>query len=140
MGDMETITVNVNGDFKVEADETFTVSLGTPSNVGVGASPQAWTISNDEKDFGDAPDTCGTSLAANGARHNASPALRLGAMSDGEADGQPTSDATGDGADDDGVIKLDAWVDFDGNGSFGDPGEKVFDNMAGRCRRTSPFN
>ncbi len=153
------ITVLVNGDHKVEANETFTFALGALSGstavqlaaITTTGSPQTGTITNDEVDFGDAPDTYGTLLASNGARHNTVLGFRLGAAIDGEDDGQPNPTATGDGADEDGVTlpslliagltanivvnasasgKLDAWVDFNNNGVFTDAGEKVFNNVA----------
>ena len=78
--------------------------------------------------------------------------LTLGSRIDTEIDGQPTFFATGDDAlgpfdDEDGVAflsplqpggmaeievwasgpgRLDAWVDFNGNGSWMDPGEQIF--------------
>jgi hypothetical protein len=105
-------------------------------------------------DFGDAPDpSYPTLLAGDGARHGIISGFLLGAAEDAEADGQPNATATGDGADEDGVVftnllllggsacvnvtlqsgptggKLDAWVDFDQNGSWG-PGEQVFSSLA----------
>ena len=101
-------------------------------------------------DFGDAPDPYPTTLADDGARHEAIGPM-LGGSRDEEADGQPTSDANGDGADEDGVTfgsirvgqldasvtvniqnaptgaKLDAWIDFNGDGSWGGPGEQIAD-------------
>lgn len=64
-------------------------------------------------DFGDAPDSYGTTIAANGPRHILG-TLRLGAGWDAESDGQPNAAATGDdgGADwpfpgdEDGVLFL----------------------------------
>ncbi|TVS09583.1 MAG: hypothetical protein EA424_26790, partial [Planctomycetaceae bacterium] len=52
-------------------------------------------------DFGDAPDSYGTTLAQDGARHVLLPSipLWLGAGVDPDPDGQPTSDATGDDRD-----------------------------------------
>jgi hypothetical protein len=100
-------------------------------------------------DFGDAPETYPVTLADNGARHIAG-SLRLGADVDGEADGQPDEFAAGDGADDDGIRfiadlvansardntssfravasavgKLDAWIDFNGDGDWNDAGEQI---------------
>ena len=103
-------------------------------------------------DFGDIPDNYGTTLAADGARHEAV-GPTLGALRDAETDGLPTVDATGDdangSADEDGVTfgeirvgqldasvtvnvqnapsgaKLDAWIDFNGDGSFGGAGERI---------------
>jgi hypothetical protein len=47
-------------------------------------------------DYGDLPDSYGTTLAANGARHTITPALFMGACVDAELDGQPTANALGD--------------------------------------------
>ncbi|HXA20528.1 MAG TPA: GEVED domain-containing protein [Thermoanaerobaculia bacterium] len=104
-------------------------------------------------DFGDAPNTYGTTFASNGARHVVVPGFSLGATIDSEPDGQPNATATGDGADEDGVSftggslfhacntqsltvtltntagittpKLDAWIDFDGDGVFDNPRDHV---------------
>ncbi len=115
-GEEKTITVLVIGDQKVEADEAFTVALGTFSATTLDASiskvgsPQTGTVNNDEIDFGDAPDpTYPTLLANNGARHTAVLGFYLGSTIDGDNDGQPTATANGDdtdaeGDDDDGVI------------------------------------
>lgn len=110
------------------------------------------------RDFGDAPDSYGTTLAANGARHIPSFAAPfLGSDIDFEANGAPSPGATGDDTtgvpdDEDGVAlpvnlpaginasvtvtasgaggRLDAFVDFNRNGTFTDPGEKVANNLA----------
>ncbi|MCH8046341.1 MAG: VCBS repeat-containing protein, partial [Planctomycetes bacterium] len=98
-------------------------------------------------DFGDAPSPYPTTLADDGARHEAI-GPTLGSLRDEELDGQPT--AGGDGADEDGVTfgsirvgqldamvtvnvqsaptgaKLDAWIDFNGDGNWGGPGERIF--------------
>ncbi len=100
-------------------------------------------------DFGDAPDSFATLLASDGPRHAAG-SLRLGSSLDFETDGEPTARAGGDGADEDGVVpisslvtdsvrssvaslmvtasasaKLDAWIDFNGNGVFDHPEEHL---------------
>ncbi len=99
-------------------------------------------------DFGDAPAPYLTTLAFNGARHLAT-GPRLGDTRGGEPDGQPSAEADGDGADEDGVVfgllrvgqlaasmtvnvqnaptgaKLDAWVDLDADGSWCGPSEHV---------------
>lgn len=104
-------------------------------------------------DFGDAPDSYGTSMAANGARHDVSDdSLRLGQLVDGEAQAflSPDSDDAVSEDDEDGVIfvtsmsagnqaivqvevqgsgNLNAWVDFDGNGSF-DMADQIFDDRS----------
>lgn len=100
-------------------------------------------------DFGDAPDTYKTRYAGGGAWHPVSDRYFLGEGVDGEPDGQPDGDAMGDdnaGADDeDGVIlhdfiagqvgmfpintnfpaALNAWVDFNQDGDWNDPGERI---------------
>ncbi len=105
-------------------------------------------------DFGDAPDSYGTTLAAGGANHGIVTGFSLGATIDGELDGQPSTGANGDGADEDGVTfpgtmpmvtaceptsltitltnaagitvpLLDAWIDFDGDGTFGTPRDRI---------------
>ena len=147
----KTITVQVNGDLKIETNEDFVVALGAisgaPSGVTVGGTSQTSTIENDELDWGDAPDSYKTLSASNGPRHaNAPGGIHLGLVVDADLDGQPNPTATGDGTDDDGVTlpsvlvlnttasvvvnasaagNLDAWVDFDNNGTF-DSGEKIF--------------
>ncbi|HTD85675.1 MAG TPA: immunoglobulin domain-containing protein, partial [Candidatus Binatia bacterium] len=99
-----------------------------------------------EMDFGDAPAPFPTLLAQNGARHRIVPGFYLGAGIDFEPDGQ-----TDDGADEDGVVfrnglligqsarievtassngVLNAWIDWNGNGSWADAGEKIFSDQA----------
>ena len=53
-------------------------------------------------DFGDAPDPYPTTLADDGPRHEAI-GPTLGVLRDEEVDGQPSTGANGDGADEDGV-------------------------------------
>jgi len=103
-----------------------------------------------DMDFGDAPDpSYPTLLAGDGARHTIVAGIYLGDEIDGEEDGQPSLMATGDDdtkSDEDGVtftsslqpgypaaveVKaasqgyLNAWIDFDGDGSFGGVGEQI---------------
>lgn len=103
-------------------------------------------------DFGDAPDPAYPTLLENdGARHALSQGPFLGALCDYESDGRPGWAAAGDDrngiADEDGVVLdgvpvpggtaalrvsvsapcfLDAWVDFNQNGSWNGAGERVF--------------
>lgn len=106
-----------------------------------------------EYDFGDAPAPYPTLLRDNGARHVFNPDIFLGYQIDAEPDGQPTPQADGDDLnpstsyDEDGVIftsplvpgrqasvqvvastrgRLYAWMDFNRNGSWADPGEQIF--------------
>ncbi|MCC9642223.1 Ig-like domain-containing protein [Rhodopirellula sp. JC740] len=94
-------------------------------------------------DYGDAPDSYGTLSASGGASHGILDGLTLGATIDSENDGQPSADATGDGADEDGIqftaplvpgttssvqvtvnnstggqAYLQGWIDVDGSGTF----------------------
>lgn len=95
-------------------------------------------------DYGDLPDTYGTTLASNGARHTQG-SYFLGSLIDTETDGVPGMDADGDDMnfvnDEDGVVLLSGdlasnttgtiqvtasrssgflqmWMDFDNNGTF----------------------
>jgi hypothetical protein len=100
-------------------------------------------------DFGDAPLPYPTTLAENGAEHVITVgAPNLGATVDSESDGTHSTAADADGADEEGVTfgmmrvgalgatltvnvqgsagKLDAWIDFNGDGSWGGPGEHIF--------------
>ena len=103
-----------------------------------------------EADFGDAPDSYGTSLASDGARHSVRGPL-LGALRDSESDAATPLDGAGDdGTDDDdedgvtftssiiqgstasvdvvvtgGNSLLNAWIDFDGDDQFS-AGEQIF--------------
>lgn len=98
-----------------------------------------------------------TLLVNNGARHVVVPGVFLGATVDVEPDGQPDGTATGDDNnppaglnDEDGVGLppvlvagatvpvpvvasvpgfLNAWIDWNGNGTWSDPGEQVFTNQ-----------
>lgn len=102
-------------------------------------------------DWGDLPDVYGTTAAATGARHYLTVnGPYLGQEVQAELDGQPTADASGDGAEEDGVTMivdgdwtvgstrtievtvgrapvggalLGAWFDWNGDGDFNDPGE-----------------
>ncbi len=71
-------------------------------------------VETPDLDLADAPDTYGTSLSADGARHKVSGTLTLGLVVDEEDDGQPTSDATGDDldgspSDEDGLALSPQW-------------------------------
>ena len=107
-----------------------------------------------EHDYGDAPAPYPTRDVDDGAWHTVTGPM-LGANRDGETDGQPTGLADGDDLsvldDEDGLTfgtiqvgqlgatvtvnvqnapsgaKLDAWIDFNGDGSWGGPGERIAD-------------
>jgi hypothetical protein len=106
------------------------------------------------KDFGDASEPYPTLLSANGAQHLNDGLLYLGNLIDCESDGQPSDSASGDDgnglADEDGVQFvgslsvgnvatvnvlasgagfLNAWMDFNSNGSWAESGEQIFTNI-----------
>ncbi|MEW4453880.1 GEVED domain-containing protein [Bremerella sp. JC817] len=54
-------------------------------------------------DYGDAPDSYGTTAESDGARHQLRTDFYLGQSIDAELNGQPTADASGDGDSDDGI-------------------------------------
>ena len=113
-------------------------------------------------DWGDLPDTSATTnlsdyqtlSANNGPVHVIIPGLNLGTSVDPELDGQPSTDALGDGSDENGVTifssldiypgstfrlplnyenttgslaHIEAWIDWNGDGDFDDTDEMVFD-------------
>lgn len=85
--------------------EVILPSNGTIVNVRFGVMNLA------SADWGDLPDSYGTSAAANGPRHTITPGFQLGALNDGEVSGTPTADASGDdaiGGDEDGIVLLGA--------------------------------
>ncbi len=110
----------------------------------------------EEIDFGDANDPLYPTLLANdGARHILDGVTFLGASVDPEADGQPDPNALGDdndGNDDEDGVTFDwpleignpckitvnasvsnalfsGWIDFNGNGNWGDAGEQIFADL-----------
>ncbi len=121
-------------------------------NANVFATPGAPNVSADILDYGDAPATYATLLADGGARHNAT-GPTFGPNRDNETDGTPSVGADGDdtsGTDDEDGVTLsplrigdnlasvsftvanapigavvDAWIDFNQDGSFGGPYERV---------------
>ncbi|HXJ38513.1 MAG TPA: immunoglobulin domain-containing protein, partial [Bryobacteraceae bacterium] len=100
-------------------------------------------------DFGDAPSPYPTLIANGGAVHAIVQGVYLGAGVSFEPDGQPDPNASSDNFDD-GVTfctamvrgsdctmrvvasvngYLDGWIDFNGNGVWEDPGERIFPSM-----------
>lgn len=126
-----------------------------PAGDAADGEVEDYAVTIEVLDFGDAPDSYGTTIGADGARHVVVPGYSLGATIDSEANGQPNVGATGDGADEDGVTMpatliacssvnipvtvtntaavnarlLDAWIDFDGNGTF-DAGDRIATGLA----------
>lgn len=139
------------------AHGVFAADVNGDGNLDVLSASQndktiAW-FENKSFDYGDAPTPYAVTLAEDGARHAAA-GPSLGARRDGESDGIHSSAADADGADDDGVTygvvqagqldaevtvnvqdapgsaKLDAWIDFNGDGNWGGPGEQIFDTTS----------
>ncbi len=112
----------------------------------------AW-YENTPFDFGDAPAPYHTLTAEGGPQHDAK-GPTLGNLRDFEFDGAHSAAADADGADEDGVTfgplrvgqlgatvtvnvqnapsgaKLDAWIDFDGDGNWGGPAEHIADSVS----------
>src|SRR5882724_3421977 len=128
-----------------------------PTGPAADGEVEDYALVSGSVDFGDAPDSYGTSLAQNGPFHRVVPGFSLGATEDSEPEGQPSTGATGDGADEDGVTlpatpliacgtagftinltntagiaapKLDAWIDWDGDGVFNDPRDRIATGLA----------
>ena len=106
-------------------------------------------------DFGDCPNSYSTLLSSNGPRHTFNPTVYLGDTIDVEQNGFPSVNSDGDDLnnldDEDGVIwpwavqkgnpvaiivkshsntgLLNAWIDYNRDGDFGDPGEKIFTDL-----------
>ncbi|HIF9075614.1 TPA: LruC domain-containing protein [Photobacterium damselae] len=117
------------------------------SNDGARCASAMTVTENSTIDFGDAPDTYSTTLAANGPRHNIDGVTWLGPLApDSETDGQTNDNLVGS-ADEDGVGfvtalspglnslinvtastsgYLSAWFDWNRDGDFDDAGENIF--------------
>ena len=145
---------DADGNPRHDDPGTPNTGAGTPTYIDIGAFEfQGET----QLDFGDAPDSYSTTVANNGARHLTGSGPFLGTLVDDDPDGQPNASATGDdtdssGDDDDGVQfastplalgkeetvnvvasaagLLNAWIDFNNNGTWADPGEQVFTDKA----------
>lgn len=127
----------------------------TPSGTAADGEVEDYPLTIAPTDFGDAPASYGTLYANDGARHVIVSGYTLGATVDAESDGQPNATATGDGADENGVVmpatitacsaisipvtltntaglnaaRLDAWIDFGGDGTF-DPADRIATGFA----------
>lgn len=138
-------------NFVIPADGAYFVRVFGETGAAAGTY-DLMVARNAVNDYGDAPDprfaTPGrypTLRANNGARHTLGSGLFLGSSVDPDADGQPNATASGDGADDDGVVlsqlvaglgatatviasqagKLDAFLDFNADGDWDDAGEQI---------------
>ncbi|WP_234400144.1 DUF6923 family protein [Shewanella marina] len=125
--------------------ELFSYGPSSSSNDGARCALAAIPV-GDNIDFGDAPDSYGTLMDSNGARHSITENFRLGLLIDNESDGQayPLSDDASDNNDDDDGITtptgfeigetaivlatvtdpsgeesyINAWFDWDQDGKF----------------------
>lgn len=116
---------------------------GEVEDYRIAISPE---VTPDTFDYGDAPNTFPTLLADDGARHILVAGVFLGSGVEADADGQPSPAADAD-VNDDGVVVngallvgrsttltvtasiggfLDAWIDFNLDGDWNDPGEQIF--------------
>jgi|GEM_PF-4495488 len=145
----------LNGSNSPFIDEPMAENIDALTIVPESFNGRPWDLPAG-KDFGDAPDPGYPTLeAGDGARHLNDQITFLGTLIDAEPDGQPAADAKGDDVtnldDEDGVnilwpiaaghpCKLDVtasvgdglfngWFDFNGNHSWGDPGEQVFTDL-----------
>ena len=136
-------------------DVTVASSPGSQMNFrtiddSTGMTSSVWSQVVPEYDFGDAPSSFPTELN-NSAGYHVAIGPRLGPLRDGEVEGQASSDATGDGSDEDGVDfgnvivgmmagftvdlqnasqgRLDAWIDFDSDGQW-QVDEKITHNVS----------
>ena len=82
-------------------------------------------------DFGDAPDSYGTSIENNGARHEKNEGMKLGELGSNDGVQLITGAATGEGSlvqvDAQGGGALNGWVDWDHNGTFDNDEQVITD-------------
>ena len=130
-------------------------------SVGIAIVDTKETPAGEALDYGDAPDSFGTLLASDGARHDGPTGPRLGATRDSESDAVAPLDGTGDDTSDTGAVddedgvsvvanlvasagsssistfsvdssgagSLDAWIDFNQDGSWTND-EQILTNEA----------
>ncbi|MCA9258647.1 MAG: VCBS repeat-containing protein, partial [Planctomycetales bacterium] len=152
------VVVTPLDDAAVEIDETVVIELLSSfeqdSFLVAEANRAVLQITSGEfgSDFGDAPSPYPTSLAENGASHPPQ-GPRLGSTRDYEDDGLHSADADADGTDEDGAsfgtlragqiqtfwtvdvqnaptgAYVDAWIDFNGDGSWNGSGERIYGGM-----------
>ena len=147
--------------FPTPTSENSTGDSGTP---GVGNFEDNQTDETHDQgfallDYGDLPedgndDDFSTTMTKGGAVHVITPGFKLGASIDGERDGTPSADASGDGADEDGVsfisplipgsgawisvvsmnpfssAVLQGWIDWNNNGQLEAGEELAFTSSA----------
>ena len=146
----------------ITPDTFYVYAIAHPTPIDVTCRPyEEIVVIVNACDWGDLPDSSAMTNATDyqtldsnmGPVHVITPGLTLGSTVDGEPDGQPSTDALGDGADEDGLTiaptldvspgstfrlpltytntsgspaEIEAWIDWNNNGEF-DLGEMVFD-------------
>ena len=147
---VELVVVPIDNSL-LELDKPITITLVEDASytlLGLGSSTQAILSDEYGADFGDAPAPFRTKLSQHGASHFQSSAdsPRLGSSVTYESDGQANSQANADAGDDGvtfgtlnagqldatltvnvqgGAGKIDAWIDFNGDGSWDGPNERL---------------
>ena len=165
-------STNTLGSFAYTPDIGTILALGDAQTLSVQFNPldgvhytssSASVVINvvERSDLGDAPNSYGTRRETNGPRHLVGD-LFFGAGVDADVNGSPSTDADGDGNDEDGVewvtslvanessstlatlsvnvsaqSQLDAWIDFNGNGTFDHPSEHLGGGLSIELRRSS---
>ncbi|MEM8963678.1 MAG: GEVED domain-containing protein, partial [Acidobacteriota bacterium] len=157
---------NIDLDFTTTAMTTFRVEFFSTDDANANPGGQLVCLTDldfDTRiDFGDAPNSYGTLLVDDGARHPLANGLLLGTSRDGiENDGIPTAAADGDGADEDGVtfsspsgtgdsvfadvvvvnptggtVSVCGWLDIPAGGTV----DGAFDASDGICQTTAAAN
>ena len=138
------------GDDATDSDPSPTDGITDIIMIGANTDDPTVDAGLQLQDFGDLPDTYGTTEAGNGAVHGLVEGVHLGASVDNENDGQPSEDASGDADDEDGVVftsafvagttataevtaseagYINAWIDFNEDGNF-DPEEQIASDFA----------
>lgn len=123
----------IDVDAETPAALFFAFGPSSSTNDGARCASANLVDENSTVDFGDAPDSYGTSLDNNGARHEISPDIYLGDNTGGEQDG--TDFITGFETGLDTLINvraqgegyLNAWVDWDQDGSFDEQDHAIVD-------------
>ena len=139
-------------DFDTLGNAAAPPQQGLNNTNGTTLGPIVYTPQPTAFDYGDAPDTYGTTLASGGPSHTIVSGLHLGTAPDSESDAATPLDGSGDGTEDDGITlailtegdtsysipaasinatgtgTLHAWVDFNKSGTF-EPGEHTSVNV-----------
>jgi hypothetical protein len=151
------VTSSVEGDVRVSLPANRVIDVNNRPNDASDPVIVRY-VDTTNSDLGDAPAPYPTKIVDNGPFHRRG-TLFLGTQIDAELDGQPNINATGDNTnganDEDGIIfpmtlivssttttqssyivtssvagRLDAWIDFNGDGDWSDSGERIANALA----------